>query len=242
VENIRNGKEKKEKEHKRKRDYDETDVPKVLKGPVETAPEKEPKPTLPLAGQPLRARRDYGEAPQPSDAAMVKSIPMEEQGIPEPKAMDMPPAPPAVPIKDYDAPPPCGCLGTPSPQIPPMDIPHEVSEEIVMPSTDEDEGIVTILVCPDCGTEGPFDMDPPPGIDPLKRKLKCAYCKTIIPLNMISKTASNKYEVKTAHCMDSQFKAIKNLVKPGELSSADADNIIGALDKIYKKYLELEKK
>jgi hypothetical protein len=258
------GKEKKEKEHKRKRDYDETDVPKVLKGPVDTTPKvickncnkeidtsSQPEVSMgaincpecnatidqkgevlsaskPLAGQPLRARRDYGESPQPSDAAMVKDIPM-----------DVSPPPLPIEVKDYDSPPPpCGCLGTPASPISPTDMPHEVSEEVVMPS---DEGIVTILVCPDCGTEGPFDMNPPPGIDPLKRKLKCARCKTIIPLNTISKTASNKYEVKTAHCMDSQFKTIKNLVKPGELSSANADKILEALDKIYKKYLELEK-
>lgn len=227
------GKEK--KEHKRKPDYDEADVPKVLKGPVEVIPE-EPKP---LAGQPLRSRRDYGEAPseapKPSEAAMIKSIPPEGVEV-------SPMQSPDTLIKDYDTMPPCGCLKNTLPQIPPMDAPQEVSEEVVMPSSDDDEGIVTILVCPDCGTEGPFDMNPPPGIDPLKRKLKCAKCQTIIPLNMVSKTASNKYELKTARCMDPQFKIIKKLVKPGELSGGDADAILKAIDKIYNKYLELEKK
>jgi hypothetical protein len=226
------GKEKKE----RKRDYDDKDVPKVLKGPVKLPPEEAPL-------QPLRSRRDYGEGPQPADATMVKDIPVQDlkkqepMGIPPSMGGAIPPPPSQpMPIKDYDD-PSCGCS---PPPMSPMNQPA-VSEEVVLPAPDEDGGFITILVCPDCGTEGPFDLNPPPGINPEGRKLKCARCKTIIPLNMISKTASNKYTVKTAHCMDPQFKAIKSMVKPGELSSGDADKIIKALDKIYDKYIELEK-
>ena len=214
-------------------DATEKEVPKVLKGPVKPAPEDAPL-------QPLRSRRDYGEG----DATMAKDIPMQNieekgqgqgpMGMPPP-TLDSPLAPPQ-PMKDYDD-PSCGCM---TPPIAPMKQPA-VSEEVVLPSDDEEGGFITILVCPDCGTEGPFDFNPPPGIDPEKRKLKCARCKTIIPLNMISKTASNKYVLKTAHCMDHQFKAIKSILKPGELSSGDADKARKALDKIYDKYLELEK-
>jgi hypothetical protein len=206
----------------RKPDYDEKKVPKVLQGPVKDAPL-----------QPLRSRRDYGEG----DAAMVKDIPVKDIQDQEP-SMSPPmggPLPISQPVKDYDE-PSCGCM-------PPPPLPNQpaVSEEVMLPSPDEEGGLVAILVCPDCGTEGPFDLNPPPGIKPEGRKLKCARCKTIIPLNMISKTASNKYTLKTAHCMDPQFKTIRGIIKPGELSSGDADKARKALDKIHDKYIELEK-
>lgn len=214
------GKEK--KDDKRKPDYDEKEVPKVLKGPIKPTAEDAPL-------QPLRSRKDYGEG----DAAMVKDIPVKDIQDQQPSMGDL--LKQQNPVKDYDE-PPCGCMSHPTP----FDGQPAVSEEVVLPS-DEDGGFITILVCPDCGTEGPFDLNPPPGINPEGRKLKCARCKTIIPLNMISKTASNKYTLKTAHCMDPQFKIIKGIIKPGELSSKDADKAIKALDKIYDKYRELEK-
>jgi len=229
------GENKKDKKDRKPKDYDIPDVPKVLKGKVE-----------PGSQQPLMMRKDYGA---PEEAAMTKNIPLEDvedkvkgmgpgMGMKPPMPLAMPPA--SGPM-DYDDPVPggCGCKGTPAP-LPMPELNPAVSEEVVMPS-DEDGGVITILVCPDCGTEGPFDMEPPPGTKPETRKLKCARCKTIIPLNLISKTASNKYEVKVSHCMDSEFKTIKKIVKSSEMESKDADRVVSALDKIYKKYLELEK-
>ena len=233
------GKEKKDKKDRKPKDYDLPDVPKVLKGEVK-----------PLSQQPLMMRKDYGA---PEDAAMTKNIPIEdvEDKVKEPGKGMKPPMPLAMPPAtgpmDYDDPIPggCGCDNAPSCGCGPKPLPMPpenpaVSEEVVMPP-DEDGGVITILVCPDCGTEGPFDMEPPPGIKPETRKLKCARCKTTIPLNLISKTASNKYEVKVSHCMDSEFKTIKKIVKSSEMESKDADRVVSALDKIYKKYLELEK-
>jgi hypothetical protein len=231
------------KDPKRKPDYDETEVPKVLKEPIDPP------------AQPLRSRKDYGESP--SDAAMVKDIPMKDMEQKE-KDINTPPPPPmpksapvSMPgpeplsepdpdmIKDYDT-PPCGCLKPSTPPMTPM-APPPISEEVVLPTSDEDGGFVTILICPDCGNEGPFNMTPPPGIPMEARRFKCAKCQTIIPYKAISKTASGKYTVVTAHCMDPHFKTIRKLVKPGELSKGDASKAITALDKIYDKYLTLEK-
>jgi hypothetical protein len=180
-----------------------------------TVPKVLKEPIAPLS-QPLSMRKDYGATPE--EAAMVKEVPMEDIGKTGPA--------------DYDE-PPCGCSA-------PQPIPEPITEEVVPPMGEE--GVVTILVCPECENEGPFNMAPPQGIPLGSRKLKCAKCKTIIPMTTISKTASGKYTVVTAHCMDSQFKAIKKLVKPGELSKSDASKIVSSLDKIYDKYIELEKK
>lgn len=223
------------KDPKRKPDYDESEVPKVLSEPI--AP----------PSQPLRSRKDYGE-----EATMVKEVPMEDMEQKQKDINTPPPLPPnAVPDvvtelgtdilkKDYDAPPSCGCLDLPAPPMPPM-APHPVGEEVVMPTSDEDGGFMTILICPSCDNEGPFNMAPPPGIPMEARKLKCAKCQTIIPYKAISKTASGKYTVVTAHCMDPHFKTIRKLIKPGELSKGDASKAAAALDKIHDKYLELEK-
>lgn len=216
------------KDEKRKPDYDEADVPKVLKEPI-----------APLS-QPLRSRKDYGENPE--EAAMVKDVPLEDMeqkehnvNTPPPPMTD--PGTVSEPINDYDT-PPCGCIPPALPNAGQMNQPP-VSEEVVMPASDE--GFITILVCPNCETEGPFNMNPPPGIPMEARKLKCAKCQTIIPYKAISKTASGKYMIVTAHCMDPHFKMLRKILKPGELSKGDASKASTTLDKIYDKYLDLEK-
>jgi hypothetical protein len=199
------------KDKSRKPDYDEKEIPKVLKGPVE--PPKEDKPEAVLEGAPLRSRPDYGEDPVgPQEAAMVKDIPIKDLG-------DKPP------VKDYDEPEGCPC------EEPQTGGPGELSEEVCGP----EEGMVTILVCPDCGNEGPFNMAPPAGIPMEARKLKCSSCKSDIPFIGIVKMASGKYVVAGTDSIKSLADRIRGIVKQGVIVTWDlAQDVSVSLDRICK--------
>ena len=199
---------------KRKPDYDEKEIPKVLKGPVKAEPK-------PIAGQPLRARPDYGEDPvgPPQDAAMMKDIPLQDIS----KKM-----PAGKPDYDMAGAPPCGC------HPPKAEGPGAVGEEVCMPGGPDDEGgFVTILVCPDCGNEGPFNMAPPAGIPMEARKLKCAKCKTVIPFKGLVKTASGKYMLAGSGSIESLVDRIRGIVKQGTIITWDlAQDVNTTLDRI----------
>jgi hypothetical protein len=201
------------KDKSRKPDYDEKEIPKVLKGPVE--PPKEDKPEAVLEGAPLRSRPDYGEDPVgPQEAAMMKDIPIKDLG-----------KPPV--LKDYDESEGCPC------QEPQTGGP-EVGEEVCMPGQG-DQGTITILVCPDCGNEGPFNMAPPAGIPMEARTLKCASCKSDIPFKGIVKTASGKYVVAGTDSIKSMADRIRGIVKQGVIVTWDlAQDVSVTLDRICK--------
>ena len=118
----------------RKPDYDEKEIPKVLKGPVEPPADK---PAVEPFGSPLRARPDYGEA------GMIKEIPVKDVGQDSP----------AVP-QDYDEPesecgPSCPCQGDQG----------GVTEEVAVEPGDG-QSMMMVLICPDCGNEGPIQYVP----------------------------------------------------------------------------------
>lgn len=210
----------KEKDKKRKPDYD--DVPKVLKGPVKADPVKD----VP-SGHPLQMRPDYGKGQVgPQEAAMVKEIPMGESvgiGTASPsQKLDIRPAT----KPDYDSAPACGCMG--------QGTPGPVSEEVSMPG-EGGQGLITILVCPDCGTEGPFNMTPPPGIPMEARTLRCASCKAKIPFKGIVKTASGKYMVAGTDSIEALVDRIRSIVKQGVIVTWDlAADVNTTLDRICK--------
>jgi hypothetical protein len=205
----------KKKDPERKPDYDDKDIPKVLKGKI---------PEGPLS--PLRNRKDYG-----GDGAMMKEI--------SPKDLSKEPVKEPAPVVkgDYDdisTHPLCPCQGKPPENN------TSISEELMLPD-DKGKGFMSILVCPDCGNEGPFNIVPPQEVPVEDRKLKCAKCETVVGFKGLVKIASGKYVV--AHCMDPQFDRIKGLLKPDTILTKDlVGDILATLDKIYRKYRDLEQK
>jgi hypothetical protein len=190
-------KDKKKDPDRKPKDYDEKDIPKVLKGPI----------------SPLGIRKDYGEA----EADMLKELP------------NTPPPVVQVPI-DYDSGCPC----------------QECQDQAVSPVTEEtcpSEEEVSILVCPNCGTEGPFQPKPPEGVPLEVRSLKCAKCKTSIKFNSIVKTASGKYVTAGSRDVQSLVDRIRGLIKLGQVMSWDIVNDINiSLDEIVKKSKEKNSK
>ena len=192
-------------EDRKPKDYDEVDVPKVLKGPV---------PSL----QPLRSRKDYGEGE--GEGSMLKEIPlMDLSEALEEKKSEPVMEPLTLPSMDYDDEPcePCTCKE----EVPPL------SEEVTMPN-----GKITILVCPECNNEGPFNIEPPPGMPIETRTLKCAKCSTVVVFKGLMKTASGKYVVA---CGDVKSLAdrIRGLVRQGDIITWDiAQDVNTSLDKI----------
>ena len=213
----------KAKDKKRKPDYDEKEIPKVLKGPVEAPVEDKPESIVDIGAQPLRARPDYMENPVGPQATMVKEIPMQDLGKNKPPV-----------LKDYDGPEGCPCQDLPQGDS------EEVSEETVMPG---DEGMLTVLICPSCNNEGPFKMTPPPGISMEARTLKCAKCHTKIPFNKLIKTASGRYVVAGSNDIKSLISHIKGFLKVGNILTWDIINDINvSLDTICKKFEGINKK
>jgi hypothetical protein len=193
------------KEKDKKRKPDYDDVPKVLKGPVKAEP----------SGMPLQARPDYGKGQvgPVQDATMTKDIPL-GQG-----------APPRI-LPDYDSGIPCPCQqagGSP------------LSEEVCVPRDDGGEGLITILVCPDCGTEGPFNLAPPQGVMVEARTLKCAKCQAKIPFRQLVKTASGRYVVAGSDSIEALTDRIRGLIRQGQVITWDMVSDVGAtLDRICK--------
>jgi hypothetical protein len=208
----------KSKDPKRKpQDYDETEIPKVLKKPIPPS-------------EPLRARKDYGEA---SMLKEVKPIDLTKEPIKEEGPIVKAPA-------DYDE--PCPCMKKPE-DSPCAKGPGAapVSEEMVLPGAGG-KGFITILVCPDCGTEGPFNMDGPEGIPMEARTLKCAKCKTVVGFKGLVKTASGKY-VSAGSSVEALVDRIRGLIKQGTVITWDIANDINvSLDGICKKIKESSRK
>jgi hypothetical protein len=161
------------------------------------------------AAQPLSIRPDYGEGQVGPAAAMQKEIPVQ----------DISQKP------DYDTGVPCPCQ---QPGGPP------VSEEVCMPG-EGDQGMLTILICPDCGTEGPFNMTPPPGVPMESRQLRCAKCLTRIPFKGLVRTASGRYKLAGADSIDALADRIRGFLKVGTILTWDICNDINTtLDRICK--------
>lgn len=56
--------------------------------------------------------------------------------------------------------------------------------------------VKAILVCPDCDTEAPFNLVPPPGVPVGRRVLCCASCGSDIKFPKLSRSASDgKYRI-----------------------------------------------
>ena len=218
---------KDKKDTKRKPDYDEKEIPKVLSGPVEPPaedkpdPKSDPKPEI--FGQPLRSRPDYDEG----QAAIMKDIPLNINGVgigtqKSPSGLDIRP--------DYDQPEPecepsCPCQGDQG----------GVTEEVAIEPGDG-KGMMMVLICPDCGAEGPFNMTPPAGIPMESRQLKCAKCQTKIPFKGIVKTASGKFVVAGRDDIKSLVSRIKGYLKVGSILTWDIINDINiSLDTMCKK-------
>jgi DNA-directed RNA polymerase subunit RPC12/RpoP len=165
----------------------------------------------PVKGQPLSMRPDYGKGQVgPQDATMVKQIPVEDL---ENKLKPT----------NYDEPCPCQAPGGP-----------ELQEELVKEMSPE-MGMMTILICPDCGTEGPFNMEPPAGIPLETRKLKCAKCSTKISFKGLVKTASGKYILAGSNSIKALTDRIRGIVRQGEIITWDlANDVSTTLDQICK--------
>lgn len=113
-----------------------------------------------------------------------------------PKVLEGPVSPLSL-RKDYDA-PGCGCMN-PEPgmvkEIEPIEDMPEVPETIEMPEAIPEEPMA-ILVCPDCESEAPFKLTPPPGIPMGQRTFHCRRCGSSVSFPNIGKDASSgKYRV-----------------------------------------------
>ena len=211
----------------RKPDFDEKEIPKVLKGPVE--PPTEDKPKSESFGQPLRARPDYDEG----QAAMMKDIPLNINGVgvgtQGPSSnLDIESDKPGV-LQDYDEPecgPSCPCQGDQG----------GITEEVAIEPGDG-QGMVMVLICPDCGAEGPFNMTPPTGIPMEDRQLKCAKCQAKVPFKGIIKLASGKYVIAGRDDVKSLISHIKGYLKVGSILTWDIIHDIEiSLDTLCKKF------